>query len=60
MEEIHAYIAQNSPDNAAKVIERLLAEIQLLATLPQRGTRIHCSPTGYLILSFFRISAAKV
>ena len=37
LEEIAAYIAEDSPINALKVVERIEARAQSLATLPTRG-----------------------
>lgn len=37
LEEIISYIAEDSPINAWKVVERIESRVQTLATLPMRG-----------------------
>lgn len=37
MEAIHAFIAQDSPVNAAKMVERILAGMETLKTVPHRA-----------------------
>lgn len=44
LEAIYAYIAQDSPANAAKMVERVLAAIEDLRATPHRAVIEHSSP----------------
>lgn len=44
MQALHAHIAQGSPDNAAKMVERILAAIEELSAFPHRTVAQHVSP----------------
>jgi plasmid stabilization system protein ParE len=41
--EIHAYIATDSAENAARLVERILKSIELLKTVPGRNVLEHQS-----------------
>ncbi|MGA2440525.1 MAG: type II toxin-antitoxin system RelE/ParE family toxin [Tepidisphaeraceae bacterium] len=41
---LHAFIAQNSPANAAKMVDRILAAVETLKTVPHRTVLEHQSP----------------
>ncbi len=44
LQSIHAFIAQDSPHHAAKLIERILAAIETLKTFPHHTLVPHASP----------------
>lgn len=46
LENIHGYIAQDSPAAAAKVIDGIVAKAELLAAFPDIGTRLRTVPEG--------------
>lgn len=46
LEDIHRYIAQDSPTAAAKVVDGIVAKAELLASFPDVGTRLRTVPEG--------------
>lgn len=46
LENIHGYIAQDSPAAAAKVIDGIVAKAEMLGAFPEIGTRLRIAPEG--------------
>lgn len=46
LEDIHGYVAQDSPRAAAKVIDGIVEKAELVANFPGIGTRLRVEPEG--------------
>ena len=59
MKEIHAYIAQDDPSAAAKVISGIYENVQLLKSFPELGHKYKSEPQGdirILLYGHYRIA----
>jgi len=59
LEEIHDYIAQESPSRAAKVISGIYQKVQLLRSFPELGHKYKSEPEGdirILLYGHYRIA----
>jgi len=59
LEEIHDYIAQDSPSAAAKVISSIYENVQLLKSFPELGHKYRSEPEGdirILLYGHYRIA----
>lgn len=58
LEEIHAYIAKDSPRSAARVIDGIVEKAEVLLAHPAFGTRLRSVPEGeirMLLYGHYRI-----
>ena len=46
LEDIYAYVAQDSPDAAGRVVEGIYDKVQILAQFPEIGHRYRTDPKG--------------
>jgi plasmid stabilization system protein ParE len=59
LKEIHDYIAQDSPDAAANVIDGIISKVQLLVRFPLTGWMLRQEPEGeirILLYGHYRIA----
>jgi toxin ParE1/3/4 len=59
LEDIHAYIAQDNPGAAARVIDGIVEKAELLRSHPAIGTRLRVVPEGevrMLLYGHYRIA----
>ena len=59
LEDIHAYIAQDSPAAASRVVKGIYDKVQLLAQFPEIGYRYRAEPEGdirVLLYGHYRIA----